>query len=73
MFTHAYKEVGTYILNISAYNLHSEPYGFNKYTHNMSRILQIQMPVINWELNLGDPPRWLDENGGWTLSFYKVL
>ena len=64
MLSHVYEDVGEYTINITAYNLHSEEYGFNKYVHNLTRIVKIQKPVENWVLNLGEPARWLDHNGG---------
>lgn len=64
MFSHVYEDVGEYTINITAYNLHSEEYGFNKYIHNLTRIVKIQKPVENWVLNLGEPARWIDRNGG---------
>ena len=36
-FSYSYNDPGQYLVNITAYNLHSEPYGYNKYTHNLSR------------------------------------
>ena len=36
-FTFNVDDPGQYLVNITAYNLHSEPYGYNKYTHNLSR------------------------------------
>ena len=60
-FTHQYVDPGEYAINITAYNLHSdEEYGYNKFTHNMTRVVNIQNPVEFWNLNLGDPAKWLD-------------
>ena len=62
---HTYKGPGKYVINITAYNLHSDKkFGFNKFVHNMTRTVFIQKPAENWELKLGDPPKWLDVNGG---------
>ena len=36
-FSYTIPVPGQYLANITAYNLHSEPYGFNKYTHNLTR------------------------------------
>ena len=62
--SHSYPNVGAYIINITAYNLHSEDFGFNKFIHNMTRIVKVQRPVSNWVLNLGDPAQWIDKDGG---------
>ena len=35
--SHQYLVPGEYTVNVTAYNLHSEQYGYVKYTHNLSR------------------------------------
>ena len=72
MFSHIYPDVGEYTINITAYNLHSEVFGYNKFTHNMTRTVKIQKPVENWDLNLGDPAKWIDTNGGELFVFKTV-
>ena len=39
-FTYSYTDPGEYVVNLTAYNLHSETYGYVKYTHNLSRFEQ---------------------------------
>ena len=64
-FVYQYAEPGRYVVNITAYNLHSEPgTGYTQYTHNMSRVVLVQIPVENFSIDFGDPPRSLDSNGG---------
>ena len=64
-FLWQYPEPGRYVLNITAYNLHSEPeIGYNQYTHNSSRVVLVQIPVENFTIDFGDPPKSLDSNGG---------
>ena len=36
-----YTEPGTYTVNITAQNLHSEYYGYNKYINNLTRYLKL--------------------------------
>ena len=36
-FNWMYPQPGEYSASVTAYNLHSEPYGYVKYTHNLSR------------------------------------
>ena len=65
LFTWQYPEPGRYLINITAYNLHSEPEtGYNQYTHNTSRVVVVQIPVENFTIDFGDPPKMLDTNGG---------
>ena len=52
--THQYTEPGEYTINITAYNLHSDvEYGYNKYTHNTTRVVTIQNPVMDWDIVRG--------------------
>ena len=63
-FTHEYSSPGEFVINVTAYNLHSdEEYGYNGYTHNMTRVIIVQNPVKDWVLNTGSPSKWLDSNG----------
>ena len=39
--SHQYLVPGEYTVNVTAYNLHSEQYGYVKYTHNLSRSDQL--------------------------------
>ena len=53
------------MINVTAYNLHSEPdFGYIKYTHNMTRIINVQIPVENFTIDFGTPAKWLDTDGG---------
>ena len=62
--THQYAAPGEYVINITAYNLHSdENYGYNGYTDNMTRVVTIQNPVEDWIINLGNPPKIIDTDG----------
>ena len=71
-FLYQYPEPGRYVINITAYNLHSEPgTGYNEYTHNMSRVVLVQIPVENFTIDFGDPPRSLDSNGGQSINILE--
>ena len=62
--THQYAAPGEYVINITAYNLHSdESYGYNGYTDNMTRVVTIQNPVEDWIINFGNPPKIIDADG----------
>ena len=64
-FIYSYPEPGRYVINVTAYNLHSEPEtGYNGYTHNSSRVVTVEIPVENFTIDFGDPPKMLDTNGG---------
>ena len=67
-FLHYYADPGRYVINVTAYNLHSEPeFGYVKYTHNMTRVINVQIPVENFTIDFGTPAKWLDTDGGQSL------
>ena len=71
--THQYTEPGEYTINITAYNLHSEEeYGYNKYTHNITRVITIQNPVQDWTIDFGDPSKIIDSNGRKNTMYVKI-
>ena len=62
-FSFSYSSPGKYVIKISAFNLHMDPtYGATGHKLNMTRSIVVQMPVINWRLNI--TPSWMDTNGG---------
>ena len=72
-FLYQYPSPGRYLINVTAYNLHSEPEtGYNQYTHNLSRVITVQIPVENFTIDFGDPPKALDTNGGQSVETYLV-
>ena len=70
-FIHQYSDPGRYVINITAYNLHSEPEtGYIGYTHNMTRVIIVQIPVENFQIDFGPTAKWLDTDGGQLLDIY---
>ena len=62
-FSFAWDDENTVTLNISAFNLHSDPmWGKVKYTHNSTQIVKIQWPVSLWTTDCDD--YWIVEDGG---------
>ena len=63
--THVYNETDEYVINITAYNLHSDPkYGYHGFIHNITRVILTLHPVQDWTIDFGNPPRRIDSDGG---------
>ncbi len=61
-FSHSYTIPGSYAVNATAYNLHSdEEYGHVGFTHNFSKIVHVQEPLDQWEATVQTP--WLLDDG----------
>ncbi len=62
-FTHAYNATGTYLLDVHAYNAHSEkPDGLKRYRHNDTVNVVVEMPVANWTVTASS--YWVVDYGG---------
>jgi hypothetical protein len=70
-FNHSYNTTGAYLMDISAFNLHkNKVHGINKFTHNDTTLIIVEMPVYNWTVTALD--YWIKEQGffmfGWTYD-----
>ena len=62
--SHVYNETDEYVINITAYNLHSDPkYGYHGFIHNITRVILTLHPVQDWTIDFGNPPRRIDSDG----------
>ena len=61
-YTEQYPMEGIKTINLTAYNLHSEPiYGVVKYSHNFSQVVYVEYKVDEFELE--GKEFWIIENG----------
>eukprot|EP00094_Tigriopus_californicus_P011733 TCALIF_11336-PA protein Name:"Similar to lov-1 Location of vulva defective 1 (Caenorhabditis elegans)" AED:0.02 eAED:0.02 QI:96/0.94/0.83/1/0.71/0.80/36/119/3138 len=70
-YTHDYLRNGTYIVNVTSWNLHSESvYGHVKYYNNDTQIIIVQKEVKDWTVHA--PDYWIRDNGSYLFGWQYV-